>query len=279
MFEVLEEINARPPLYGSYTAAELWTDEHISKQMLDCHLDEAVDLASWNHDLIDRSVEWLASRFPLEQGTRIVDFGCGPGLYATRLAERGAAVTGIDFSTRSIDYARGVADEKGLDICYINQDYLAFQTEQRFQLAIMVMCDFCALSPTQRRTILGTFQAILEPGGSVLMDVHSLAAFEQREETATYAPNLMGGFWSADAYYGFLNTHKYEDEKVVLDKYTIFESARTRTVYNWMQSFSPESIRTEYEDAGFEIEQLYADVAGTPYDPLATVFAVLARNA
>ena len=102
MFEALEKINARPKLFEFYTASDLWTDEHTSKQMLAFHLDENVDISSRNTEFIDRSVEWICSRFNVAAGTTIADFGCGPGLYATRLARRGAAVTGIDFSKRSI---------------------------------------------------------------------------------------------------------------------------------------------------------------------------------
>ena len=34
MFRRLEEINRRPVPFGHYTAADLWTDEHTSSQML-----------------------------------------------------------------------------------------------------------------------------------------------------------------------------------------------------------------------------------------------------
>jgi len=68
---------------------------------------------------------------------------------------------------------------------------------------------------------------MLEQGGSVLLDVYSLNAFEKRTETALYEANLLDGFWSPNRYYGFQNTFKYEKEKVVLDKYTIVEAGRT----------------------------------------------------
>jgi len=278
VFEELEEINSRPEPFQFYTAADLWTDEHTSRQMLKFHLDESVDLSSRNKKFIERSVEWIVSHFGVGEGTRIIDFGCGPGLYTTRLAERKADVTGIDFSERSIRYARDVAAKKGLDIEYIHQNYLEFDTDKRFELIMMIMCDFCALSPAQRELMLGKFLKILEPGGSVLLDVYSLKAFEQREEAATYQRNLLDGFWSPDKYYGFLNTFKYEKEKVALDKYTIIEKSRRRTIYNWLQYFSQESLGTEFERSGFRIEGYYSDVAGTPFDPESAEFAIIAKK-
>ena len=100
MFEKLEEINSRPDPFEFYTASDLWTDEHTSEQMLKYHLNDDVDLSSRNSAFIDRSVEWIASAFKIAAGTKIADFGCGPGLYTTRLAQKQADVTGIDFSKR-----------------------------------------------------------------------------------------------------------------------------------------------------------------------------------
>jgi len=141
------------------------------------------------------------------------------------------------------------------------------------------MCDFCALSPTQRKRILNKFHKILKPSGSVLLDVYSLSAFEQREEAATYEVNLLNGFWSPNKYYGFLNTFKYGEEKVLLDKYTIIESERTRQVYNWLQCFAPEKLEREFMEEGFSIENLYSNVAGAAYDRKSYEFAVIARRA
>ncbi len=278
MFAELEKINVRPEPFEFYTASDLWTDEHTSKQMLAFHLDEEIDASSRNITFIDRSVDWITSHFNIGAGIKIADFGCGPGLYTTRLAKRQADVTGIDFSERSLQYAQEVASKEGLHIHYVNQSYLDFETENRFHLILMIMCDFCALGPSQRKKILSTFYTILEPRGSVLLDVYSLKAFDQREETATYEANLLNGFWSPNKYYGFLNTFKYQKEKVVLDKYTIIETGRIRTVYNWFQSFCPESLKTEFAECGFTVEDFYSNVTGSPFSPESQEFAVVAKK-
>jgi 2-polyprenyl-3-methyl-5-hydroxy-6-metoxy-1,4-benzoquinol methylase len=51
----------------------------------------------------------------LAQGSRILDLGCGAGLLATDLAERGYVVAGIDTSERMLDLARERAAERGLE--------------------------------------------------------------------------------------------------------------------------------------------------------------------
>jgi len=278
MFEELESINERPEPFQFYTASDLWTDEHTSKQMLSFHLNEAIDVSSRNAEFINRSVEWIATEFNIGKDFKIADFGCGPGLYAARLAKRGANVTGIDFSGSSIEYAKDIAACEQLNIIYVNQNYLRFETKDQFDLVLMIMCDFCALSPTQRKGLLRKFHKILKPRGSVLLDVYSLSAFEQKEEVTTYEVNQLNGFWSPNKYYGFLNTFKYDEEKVAVDKYTIIELDRTRTVYNWLQYFAPEDLEREFMESGFSVTGLYSNVAGIPYDRKSADFAVIAMS-
>jgi len=278
MFLELKEINTRPTPFQFYTAAELWTNEHTSKQMLKYHLNEEIDAASRNPGFIDKSVDWITSHFKINNKTEIADFGCGPGLYTTRLAEKGAKVTGIDFSENSINYAKKLAEEKGLDVNYVIANYLDFETTDRFDLIIMIMCDFCALSPEQRKIMLSKFYSLLKPGGAVLLDVYSFNSFNEKEESANYKLNQLNGFWSADDYYCFVNSFKYEKEKVTLDKYTIIEESRTRVVYNWLQHYSKDSLRKEIEGNGFKVEELYSDVSGKAFSPELSEIAVIANK-
>jgi 2-polyprenyl-3-methyl-5-hydroxy-6-metoxy-1,4-benzoquinol methylase len=136
MFKEIKELNSCPSPFQFYTADELWTNEHTSKQMLEYHINEAIDVSSRNKIFIERSVEWIVSHFGVDNKTEIADFGCGPGLYTTKLSERGAIVTGIDFSQNSLKYAKQVADKKGLKINYVHTNYLDFETPNSFDGSI-----------------------------------------------------------------------------------------------------------------------------------------------
>jgi len=278
VFKVLQEVTDRPAPFQFYTADELWTNEHTSKHMLEYHLNESIDASSRKKSFIERSVRWIVSHFKVDKNTEIADFGCGPGLYTTRLAERGAIVTGIDFSNNSLMYAKQVAAEKGLNINYVLTNYLDFETIDSFDLITMIMCDFCVLSPERRKEMLIKFNSLLKPDGSVLLDVYSLNSFNQKEESATYELNQLNGFWSPDDYYCFVNTFKYEKEKVILDKYTIIEETRKRVVYNWLQCYSKDSIINEFGENGFKVEELYADVAGKAFSSESTEIAIVAKK-
>jgi len=278
LFETLERINERPELYSRYTADALWSSPDISEMMLRYHLDEDIDLASRRGEFIEASVAWIAETFGLGPRSRVVDLGCGPGLYANRLATTGADVTGIDISPRSIDHARAMAEQEGVAVRYLLGDYLSTDLEPGFDLATMIMYDYCALSPAQRRAVLQRVLRVLEPGGAFLFDVYSVAAFETWDEQVAYGPALMDGFWSSRPYYGFLNTFRYEAEKVVLEKYTIVESDHISEYHNWFAHFDLASLTAELEAVALAVEAAFGDVAGQAFAESGAEFAVVART-
>ncbi len=278
MFNELSEINKKPKPFQFYTAEDLWTDDYTSKKMLEFHLNESIDVSSRNLNFINRSVSWILNHFNLNSNSNLLDFGCGPGLYTNRFAENGIKVTGVDFSERSIDYAKQEALNNNLNVHYVHSNYLDFDTDEKYDLITMIMCDFCALSPAQRKIMFGKFGDMLKPNGSVLFDVYSLNSFNQKDEVSAYEFNHLNRFWSPEDYYCFINTFKYDDENVVLDKHTIIEKKRTRVVYNWLQYFNAESLTKEIVENNLVVDELYSDVSGQKFDSQHLEFAVVVRK-
>lgn len=64
-----------------------WEDEHISKSMLKAHLDQNTDRASRKLDTIKETVNWIIKKH--ENPKRILDLGCGPGLYTKEFFDKG----------------------------------------------------------------------------------------------------------------------------------------------------------------------------------------------
>lgn len=279
MFDFLQQVNRKPTVFSQYTAESLWTDPYRAQQMLTYHLNKDLDISSNRAEYIEHAVAWIAQQFDLGAEKKVCDFGCGPGLWCARFAQTGARVSGIDFSANSLAYARRMAAQQDLDIEYLQQNYLDFSGDQDFDLITMIMWDFCALSPEQRAQLLGVFHRCLKRGGQVLLDVFSLTSFEEREESATCEKNQLHHFWSEDEYYAFVNIFKYGEEQVVLDKYTLVDAMnRTETVYNWLQYFTLERLRCEFEQAGFAIRSVYSDLTGAPYTGDEPTIAVIAEK-
>lgn len=81
-------------------------------------------------------VDFLLDLFPLEEGARILDLGCGTGRHAIELAARGFAVTGVDFSPRMLEVARRNAADRGVRVEWVLADARAYRGEHPFDLVI-----------------------------------------------------------------------------------------------------------------------------------------------
>lgn len=265
MFKNLNDATEKPQVWSAYTADLLWTDAHIAKQMLAFHLNPDIEAASRSFSFIDESVDWLVNEFGLNASSKTIDFGCGPGLYTQRLKSRGiGTVVGLDFSENSLHYAKQQAEQAGLEIEYRLGNYLDHKETRTFDLITMVMCDFCALNPTQRSSLLAKFKSMLAPNGSIALDVYTTSRFANQTESLMLDKNAMNGFWSAKDYWCIQSNFTYQDEKVTLDKYVIYEEESEKTVYNWLQHFSLEQIKAELEPHGLAIKASYSDLRGKP---------------
>jgi SAM-dependent methyltransferase len=276
MYAQLVDHHQRPDPFSTYTAETLWTEPHSSSQMLAYHLDQETDLASRKSPAIDRVVDWVDNNFGLSEKS-VCDLGCGPGLYAQRFAARGAKVHGLDFSENSIAHAKESARELGLGIEYSVANYLKDPLPTGQDLITMIYCDLCVLSPDQRQVIYTKVRQALRGDGAFLFDVMSEKAFEARNETSWFGRRSMDGFWANGDYFAFLNTFKYEAQRIVLDKYTIVEADRTWQVFNWMQYFDRAGIAAELAQNGFGNVEIIGDFASEPGGGDGTHFGVVAR--
>ncbi len=272
MFEQLEKFLNSPELYET-TENVFWKDEHISKKLLEIHLDPNEDLASRRSDFIDRSVSWIKAIVPPEQYRKLLDIGCGPGLYAGRFAKDGYHVTGIDFSSRSIEYARAVAEVQRNAVTYVCEDYLQMTIPDLFDVAVMIYCDYGALSTDNRKRLLKNAYERLRSGGRFLLDVCSLKQYEGFPESRTWEVQD-GGFWSADRYYCLRNDQKYQ-EHTTLSQYLVVTHDATRAYHVWNHCFSKSDLIVEAEAAGFRTLQVFGDVAGKPYTEDSMTIAIL----
>jgi SAM-dependent methyltransferase len=231
--------------------------------MLEFHLNQDTDLASRRIELIDRAVAWIDGQLDLS-GKSICDLGCGPGLYTQRFASRGAAVTGVDFSAHSLEYADLEAKKNDQSIHYIHADYLSDDLPAGFDIVTLIYTDLCVLSPDQRRTLLGRMREMLNPDGRIVIDVAGMGLLSGMEECTRIEERLLDGFWAEGDYVGIQRTFVYPEEHLSLDRYLIIEPKETWQIFNWMQYFSQESLQAELRVADFDVVKMVGELTGEP---------------
>jgi SAM-dependent methyltransferase len=270
IFSVLNTLLTKPDLYER-TIEKFWNDPHISKGLLKAHLDPDTEAASRRPEFIDRSVEWIVSMLP--EGASLLDIGCGPGLYTKRLAERGLRVTGIDFSERSITYAR--EHDKKSD--YILMDYLQMDFENAFDIIILIYCDYGALIPEERTDLLQRVYRALKPGGRFLFDVNTPKYTSGLKAGTSWEIFRQGGFWSAGPHIYLSARYRY-NESASAERYVIIGEDGVRCYNIWDTSFTRESLLREVLPVGFKCDGFYVDAAGKAYGEGSETLCVVLRK-
>ena len=273
MFDFIHDVAKRPEPFTCSTVKQLWTRPHLSQQMLSFHLNQETDLASRRFETIDRVVGWIDSQLNLE-GKSLCDLGCGPGLYTERFGQKGAKVTGVDFSPTSIDYAKAHSKQS---VRYIQADYLLDELPSGFDLITLIYTDLCVMPPQQRGALLGRMRSMLNPGGQIVIDVAGVELLRGKSEVTLIEDQLMGGFWSSCDYVGIQKTFLYPEINLSLDRYVIIEPNETWQVFNWFQHFTPSDIESELSSAGFVIEQMAGDLMGAPLTDDSELIGIIAR--
>lgn len=277
MLDKIVEYLKKPELYAESTS-KFWDDEHISKGMMEAHLNPDLEAASRKHAFIDNSVEWISKIAPSKNYNKLLDLGCGPGLYAERFSEKGYLVTAIDFSKRSINYGRQKAKEKGLNIQYIYQNYLEMEYKDEFDLITLIYCDFGALSHIQRQIILKKIYAAMKNGGRFIFDVFTPKNYEGKVESKSWYLNEGSGFWLEDTHLCIEAHYIYEDD-IRLNQYIVIDKEDKIKVYRtWDHYYTKHTIIEELKKAGFEKIQVFSDAAGKPYDEESKTMCIMVEK-
>lgn len=99
------------------------------------------------------------------KGKRILDIGCGDGLFTRLLAERGAAVVGYDRAAQRITEARAGDRAPGVDATFVVATPQTFVHDSTFDAATSIMVLLFATSPDDLAAFFRSASRHLEPGG------------------------------------------------------------------------------------------------------------------
>jgi SAM-dependent methyltransferase len=274
--ELLLNTVKKPDLYAT-NDEPFWDDPHISQQMLMAHLNPTWDAASYNHKKIDEIVEWLVQSLPLKQGAKILDIGCGPGLYCSRFSQYGLDVVGMDFSRNSIHYAKEYANSNHLSIEYIYQDYLTMDYSCEFDAIFLIYCDFGALSDCKRDLLLKKIYKALKPGGVFVFDVFTCFFWDKPLLREWYMSE--SGFWRESPHFVLEQFFHYEAEQVYLHQHNILDRNGEVSTYNlYDHYYSKQDIIQLMENHGYHIQDIWSDLTGRAYEEKAKCLGVAARK-
>lgn len=239
--------------------ANMWTDEYISKQLLELHINPDINIASRKEENIDKIINWILEQLD-KKNSHILDLGCGPGLYTEKLAKKGYKVTGVDFSQNSIEYAKNSAIQNNLDVNYICKNYLDLDFKEKFDLVIMIYCDFGVLSIEERKVLLEKVYSALKPGGIFVFDALNKYTINNIKFNRNWEFSK-GGFWQDKPYLCLLQSSHFPEKKAILDESIIIDEDNNYKIYRfWNHYFDKDDIKNIFEQLGFKKVESYQNI-------------------
>lgn len=277
LFECIADSVKKPDLFQPGEPL-FWDDAHISKSMLKAHLNSDVDGASRRLQIIDKTVDHLINSSILKPRNKVLDLGCGPGLYSNRLCQKGLVVTGIDISRRSIEYAQKEAAALQLDINYICGNFLDISYEKTFDSVLQIYGELSTFCDETRNRLLAIIHKALKKDGLFVFDI-STRDLRKREGLGNRWYYSENGFWQPNRHLVLEQGFDYPENDTWLNQYTVIDEDGESKIYRiWFHDYSLRTITKVLDDNGFRVECVWNDLTGEDYSDGGDWIAIAARK-
>jgi SAM-dependent methyltransferase len=204
-------------------------------------------------------------------GLRVLEYGCGEGETATELAERGAAVNGIDISNWRIERAKErAADRKNVSFEVMNAEELSFQND-----SFGLICGVSILHHLDLERAFSELARTLKPDGvAIFLEplghnplINLYRRMTPRFRTPDEHPLTTGDFDVARRYFGAVDIEFFHLTSLIavpfrrfpffshvleaLDRLDrrVFALLPSFRKYAWIAVFSLHEPRTSVDDA------------------------------
>jgi len=213
----------------------------------------------------------IIERTGIEHGA-VLDLCCGPGRFAIPLAQRGLDVTGVDRTPFLLDQARDYADREDAAVEWVESDMRCFSRPEAFDLAINMYTSFGYFDdPADNRLVLENIYASLKNGGAFVLE--------------TIGKEILARIFEATGSTKIEGVGLAVQRRKVIDDWSRMENewflirdgeARTFRLRHWI--YSGREMRRMLESVGFATVDIYGDLTGVPYGPLAKRLVAVARK-
>jgi SAM-dependent methyltransferase len=257
-----------------------WHEPVFSQRMLKEHLTQAHDAASRRFEIIDRHVDWIHHQLLSGRAGRVLDLGCGPGLYSSRLARLGHDCLGIDYGPASIAHATEEAHKDNLRCTYLHEDIRTADYGTGFDLVMLIFGEFNVFRPADATHILEKAHRALAEDGILLLEPHTFSVIERlggrrpfwyaaQSELFSDSPHLVleESFWEASS-------------STATIRYFIVDAAtgKVRRYAQSLQAYTDQEYDSVLLRNGFEEIARYPSLTGKQDPTQSDLFALLARK-
>ena len=257
-----------------------WHEPGFSQRMLKEHLSQEHDAASRRFERIDQHVAWIHGQLLSEKPTRILDLGCGPGLYASRLSRLGHECVGIDYSPASIAYAVQEAAKENLQCSYVHQDIRQAEYGTGFELVMLIFGELNIFRSADARAILRKAYRALAHDGMLLLEPHTFDAVREigNKQPAWYTSEA--GLFSDQPYLCLEESFWDAERRTASKRYFIVDAATGEVAWHAQsfQAYTEAEYRALLSDCGFNDVAFFPSLTGAKDESQLGLLVVVVRK-
>jgi SAM-dependent methyltransferase len=255
-----------------------WHEARFSERMLEEHLTQGHDMASRRFGKIDEQVAWIHGELLSGRATRILDLGCGPGLYTNRLASLGHECVGIDYAPASIAYARQCARKAGLRCTYVRDDIRRAKLGGGFGLVMLIFGEFNVFRLDEAKHILAAAHSALDGGGLFLLEPQTLAAVEKQGNSGTSWRTQRAGLFCDRPHLSLEENFWHADTKTATWRTFIIDATTSQVTRHAAstQAYTHDEYGLLLREASFEDIRLLPSLTGKADESQGGLLAIVA---
>ncbi len=211
----------------------------------------------------------IISNLRLKKSAKILDVPCGQGRHSVELAKRGFQVTGVDYSSVSLDSAKKWAYHNNVLPIFIKQDMRFLRLNEQFDAVMMLGNSFGYFSDTDNEKVIKNLSTLLKLGGFFI--IHLLNPIE-----------VLRQFGKKNKFkitHGHVNIDKFSFDPfnfIEESRWVIIRDNRKKVLNIRLRFYTFPEIRSLFSSYGLDIVKTYGSFDKKPYcfeSPLMIIIA------